>query len=643
MALKIAILVNTLSTNRDFWTDVRTSYSEALCSCAHGRNPLLRPRLRAKVPDPSRYDLIILSGGKADASSSEPWVLGVLDFIRNTVSDTPRTKILGICWGHQAIARAYGGEVRAVPTGPIAAIQDLALTEAGKQFFPFAAETGSYWAPEFHVREVYRPAPGFIPLAEKNEYFVNGANTVLSSQTHPELGSELAKKMLLEEDDCDEKKPACGTCVRLGKPCVSVRPELKFRHVAVPAAVRRDTATTVKESEQGRIRRRPAEDQDKGTGILGCLGSLDLIRSLQHVERDVCYSTYWEDRCLPAMHPIFLSMSIMADRPSQLMLRVSILALSSRQFSRQQVERKTSSASHMGSFSPSLSHQTRSHLYYSAAITRMSRIGQQIVSADTTVVVAVLTLFAYIEASVGNFEGFRCHVNGMSQLLESHLEILNDPANKALILTSLYVHGRLPSVPLPPALEGNYDLLHNRRVLVLSVLCESHRLNSCEVLRWVGIDATVNIADRQPMGLDGNLEACFHALGKQGHRRNDWLAHLSPSDLLIFEGQPSGDTGRLEGPRLPIFFESHDAALNYAYYTLCRVLQCRGLLRSLQCHSARSNAYRFEEEEGWIWLLLRIAKCTCFQTSFARNNYTIGFPGLLLAALLRCQSPVLGE
>ncbi|KAL4745961.1 hypothetical protein BDW72DRAFT_210836 [Aspergillus terricola var. indicus] len=396
---------------------------------------------------------------------------------------------------------------------------------------------------------------------------------------------------------CDEKKPACGTCVCLGKPCVSVQPELKFRHVAVPTA---------------------------GTGAVGWLGNLDLIKSLQHVERDVCYSTYWEDRCLLAMHPIFLSITSAAHRQSQSMLRHSILALSSCQFSRQQVERKTSSASHMGSFSPSLSHQTRSLL-----------------SADTTAVVAVLTLFAYIEASVGNFQGFRCHVNGMSQLLEGHPEILNDPINKALILawmqirfvnwwsrayfSSLDVHRRLPPVPLPPSLEGTYDLLHNRRVLVLSILCESHRLNSCEVLRWVGIDAALNTAeDRRPTGPDGSLEACFHALEEQERRLDDWFAHLPPSDLPILDGQRSGDAGRLEGPRLPIYFESHDAALNYAYYALCRVMQCRGLLRSLQCCGPQSDAYRFGEEEGWIWLLLRIVKGTSFQTSLARNNYTIG-------------------
>ena len=38
------------------------------------------PVFQDNSSDPREYDLIVLSGGKADASSSEPWVLGMLDF-----------------------------------------------------------------------------------------------------------------------------------------------------------------------------------------------------------------------------------------------------------------------------------------------------------------------------------------------------------------------------------------------------------------------------------------------------------------------------------------------------------------------------------------------------------------------------------
>ncbi|GMG34637.1 unnamed protein product [Aspergillus oryzae] len=174
--LRIAVLVNT-PPNNEFWNDVNEAYRAAFQAVApDAQIDMYDPVFQGNFPDPQHYDLIVLSGGKADASSSEPWVLGVLDFLRKTARESPNTKILGICWGHQAISRAFGGAVRAVPTGPIR-------------------------LPEFHVREVAKPGLGFVHLAENHEMFVNQENTVLSFQAHPEVQAALAKKMLLEEDD----------------------------------------------------------------------------------------------------------------------------------------------------------------------------------------------------------------------------------------------------------------------------------------------------------------------------------------------------------------------------------------------------------------------------------------------------------
>ncbi|GKZ80005.1 hypothetical protein AnigIFM56816_004215 [Aspergillus niger] len=121
--LRIAVPINTPPGN-EFWNDVRGSYRDAF--------DVIAPNAQVDI------------GGKADASSSEPWVLGVLDFLRRTARESPKTKILGICWGHHAISRAFGGEVRAVPTGPIVGPEDVKLTEAGMKLFSTRSGVKTY-------------------------------------------------------------------------------------------------------------------------------------------------------------------------------------------------------------------------------------------------------------------------------------------------------------------------------------------------------------------------------------------------------------------------------------------------------------------------------------------------------------------
>lgn len=51
----------------------------------------------------------LITGSKSDAYGDDPWILKLCEFIREV--DTKGQVLVGICFGHQVIARALGGRV----------------------------------------------------------------------------------------------------------------------------------------------------------------------------------------------------------------------------------------------------------------------------------------------------------------------------------------------------------------------------------------------------------------------------------------------------------------------------------------------------------------------------------------------------
>ena len=126
---------------------------------------------------------------------SAPWVLKMQAFLRDTVRDFPRRKIVGICWGHQTICVSFGGKVGNREGGAEVGVTSLVLTPLGQKTLAFL-ERKEIALHEYHRREIKQPAKGFVALAEGNQMFMNEEKTIWTFQGHPELNEGLAKAML---------------------------------------------------------------------------------------------------------------------------------------------------------------------------------------------------------------------------------------------------------------------------------------------------------------------------------------------------------------------------------------------------------------------------------------------------------------
>jgi GMP synthase-like glutamine amidotransferase len=116
-ALQIAILLNSYRSQNI--SKYRQSYEITLkrvCPSAGLRffypaDPAQRSEDSEALPDPDKFDLIVIGGGNVDARKTHAWIVEVKAFVLRVVTEYPDKKMCGICWGHQVISLVLGGEI----------------------------------------------------------------------------------------------------------------------------------------------------------------------------------------------------------------------------------------------------------------------------------------------------------------------------------------------------------------------------------------------------------------------------------------------------------------------------------------------------------------------------------------------------
>ncbi|MDB4542939.1 GMP synthase, partial [bacterium] len=65
--------------------------------------------------DIEEVDAYLITGSKSSVYDDKPWIARLMDFVQEL--DRRRKKLVGICFGHQLVAQALGGETAKSPKG----------------------------------------------------------------------------------------------------------------------------------------------------------------------------------------------------------------------------------------------------------------------------------------------------------------------------------------------------------------------------------------------------------------------------------------------------------------------------------------------------------------------------------------------
>ena len=162
------------------------------------------PVMAGVLPKELKKDeLYLISGSNSSAYDSDSWILELMQWVRDAAS--LHIKLAGICFGHQVIAQALGGEVKRYAGGWGIGIRESVITdEIMHPYFPNNRLRLLY----NHHDQVTVLPPDAIAIAHSDFCRYEGfriGHHILTFQGHPEFTSEyelhLIRNHAQEEDE----------------------------------------------------------------------------------------------------------------------------------------------------------------------------------------------------------------------------------------------------------------------------------------------------------------------------------------------------------------------------------------------------------------------------------------------------------
>lgn len=147
----------------------------------------------APLPPLAGVDGVLVTGSAWSVLDPSPWMDETADWLLEAARVRP---VLGICFGHQLLARALGARVERHPQGREAGTVTVRLTEEGRRDPLFAGCPERLLVQQTHEDQVSSVPMGATLLAENDfspvQAYAVGAS-IRCVQFHPEMDSERSR------------------------------------------------------------------------------------------------------------------------------------------------------------------------------------------------------------------------------------------------------------------------------------------------------------------------------------------------------------------------------------------------------------------------------------------------------------------
>ena len=147
----------------------------------------------------TEFDAYLITGGKYSVFDNFEWQDNLFELIQKiNLTNIP---LLGVCYGHQAIAYALGGEVERHKAGWGAGITSVNIESNSKWLKPSLKKINLYAMHQDQVTKLPSNATRFLSNSFCNISGFYIKDHILTIQQHPEFSEALCRDLIIRRKD----------------------------------------------------------------------------------------------------------------------------------------------------------------------------------------------------------------------------------------------------------------------------------------------------------------------------------------------------------------------------------------------------------------------------------------------------------